>query len=84
MIEGLITEQRVINGRTRDIIVSGKPTWGWYGVDRAQEDIDTHTLPVFKRECQHDLATDKSGLVLSRYDDAVHVTHGLSLNKSSK
>lgn len=73
MVKGLVTEEKTINGRVRDVIVSGSPTWEVCGLDRAQEDIDTYTLKVFNAECQHDLSSDKSGLMLPEFSDAVHV-----------
>lgn len=70
----LKTEKREINGRQRDIVLDGEITWpGNDSLDRVQEDIDTYTLPVFLRECNHQLAVDRTGLVLSPWDDAIHV-----------
>ncbi|MBA3765386.1 MAG: hypothetical protein H0W99_00075 [Acidobacteria bacterium] len=75
MVENLVTERITDDrGRVRDMVRSGKPTWEWYGLDRAQSDIDTYTLEVFQRECQHDLTSGgKDGLVLRHYNDGVHV-----------
>lgn len=73
-VENLVTEQQTINGRQRDIVISGDVTWpGNDSLERVQEDIDTVTLIVFMREYQHDLAVDRAGLVLSRWEDRVHV-----------
>lgn len=70
----LRTEQRTVNGRPRDIVLSGEVTWpGNDSLERVQEDIDTYTLPVFLKECQHELHVDRSGLVLSPWDDQIHV-----------
>lgn len=70
----LRTEQRQVNGRQRDFVLSGEVTWpGNDSLERVQEDIDTYTLVVFKRECQHQLIVDKTGLVLSPWDDQIHV-----------
>lgn len=70
----LKTEKREINGRQRDIVLSGEVTWpGNDSLERVQEDIDTYTLPVFLKECQHVLAVDRSGLVLSPWEDQIHV-----------
>jgi hypothetical protein len=71
----LKTERREVNGRQRDIVLEPcEVTWpGNDSIERVQEDIDTYTLPVFKRECQHELQVDRTGLVLSPWDDAIHV-----------
>lgn len=70
----LKTERREVNGRQRDIVLSGTVTWpGNDSLERVQEDVDTYTLPVFLKECQHQLHVDKSGLVLSPWDDQIHV-----------
>lgn len=70
----LKTERREVNGRQRDIVLSGDVTWpGNDSLERVQEDIDTYSLPVFLKECQHELHVDKSGLVLSPWEDKIHV-----------
>jgi hypothetical protein len=70
----LKTDRQIINGRPRDIVLSGEVTWpGNDSLERVQEDIDTYTLPVFLKECQHQLHIDRTGLVLSPWDDAIHV-----------
>ena len=73
-VRELVTEQRTVNGRQRDIVLSGEVTWpGNDSLERVQEDIDTFTLPVFLKECQHELHVDKSGLVLTPWLDKIHV-----------
>lgn len=71
----LKTERREVNGRQRDIVLEPcEVTWpGNDSMALVQEDIDTYTLPVFLRECQHQLQVDKTGLVLSPWDDPIHV-----------
>lgn len=71
----LKTEKREINGRQRDIVLEPcEVTWpGNDSMERVQEDIDTYTLPVFLKECQHELHVDRSGLVLSPWEDRIHV-----------
>lgn len=71
----LKTEKQEINGRWRDVVLDPcVVTWpGNDSKERVQEDIDTYTLPVFLKECQHQLHIDKSGLVLSPWDDNIHV-----------
>lgn len=61
------------NGRQLDIIVGGTCTWPADTLEVCQEDIFTYTLPVFRRECQNELLVDRAGLVLSRWDDSIHV-----------
>lgn len=74
-VVALNTEKREVNGRQRDIVLEPcEVTWpGNDSMERVQEDIDTYTLPVFKRECQHELLVDRTGLVLSPWDDLIHV-----------
>jgi hypothetical protein len=66
-------ERKGDDGRIRDVITSGTPTWPGYGRDRCQEDIDDYTLPVFKRECQHDLRGSREGRMLKPWNEDVHV-----------
>lgn len=74
MVEGLETEKVLQpDGRLRDVIIAGVPTWPFYDLERAQNDIDIFTLPVFLRECQHDLTGERTEKVLSNWDDDVHV-----------
>lgn len=72
-VQNLKTEQRTVKGRQRDFIIGGECTWPADSLEVCQEDIDTYTLMVFLRECQHQLAVDRSGLVLSPWDDSIHV-----------
>ena len=72
-IRDLKTETRTIDGIVKDVIVSGEPTWPAYGLARAQQDIDAMTLEAFLAECQHEVDQAKSGLVLSHWDERVHV-----------
>ena len=73
-VRNLVTEQQTVKGRQRDIVISGEVTWpGNDSLERVQEDIDTFTLPVFLKECQHELHVDRSGLVLTPWVDKIHV-----------
>lgn len=72
-VENLKTETQEKNGRQLDIIIGGTCTWPADTIEICQEDIFTYTLPVFKRECQNELLVDRAGLVLSRWDDSIHV-----------
>jgi hypothetical protein len=72
-VKGLKTEEVNINGRIVDKIVAGTPTWPGYDLNRCQEDIDTYGLSAFKRECQHELNADTSGLMLKSYNREIHV-----------
>lgn len=73
-INCLKTERQTINGIVRDMIVAGEPTWPQaYGLERAQQDIDTYTLEAFEAECQHNVEQQKSGLILPEWDERVHV-----------
>lgn len=68
-----VYEQRTVNGIVKDIIVSGKPTWRVWTLDRVQNEIDTMGLPAFERECNHEVEASKEGVILYNYDDNVHV-----------
>lgn len=72
-VRNLVTEQRTIDGRIRDIYVSGEPTWKVWDAQRIQDEIDAMTLPVFNTECQHEVEQSKEGMILHNYDDNVHV-----------
>lgn len=72
-VEGLKTEEVTVDGRIRDRIISGECTWPGYGLDRCQQDINDYTLPVFMKECQHDLHSDRTGLMLKAWNPEVHV-----------
>ena len=50
----LVTEERVQpDGTTRDVIVSGTPTWEGLDLAACQAKIDDDTLPAFLSESQH-------------------------------
>lgn len=72
-IRNLQTEPRTVDGVLKDVVLAGEPTWRLYGLDRAQSDIDTYGLEAFMAENQHDVAQQKSGLVLPEWDEKVHV-----------
>jgi hypothetical protein len=61
------------NGIPRDVIISGTPTWPWYDLKRAQEEIDNIGLDAFLSECQHDVDQDRADAVVPEYDDSVHI-----------
>ena len=67
-----VFETRTVNGIVKDVIVSGRPTWRVWTLERVQNEIDTMGLPAFNRECQHLVEDDREGRILSNYDDAIH------------
>jgi hypothetical protein len=69
----LVTETRESEGLVRDVIISGKPTWKFYDLDRCQEEIDTIGLEAFEAECQHDIDRHRGGLIMAPFDEAVHL-----------
>lgn len=74
-VEGLDTDARERpDGQIEDRIIAGVPTWpAGYGLDRAQEDINTFTLETFLSECQHDLTAKKAGRIMWMFDKDVHL-----------
>ncbi len=72
-IRGMETELRTIDGIQHDVIVKGEPTWPFYDIKRAQEEIDTIGISAFNAECQHNVDGDKAGAILPDYDEAVHI-----------
>lgn len=66
-------EVQTVGGIVKDVIVGGTPTWAFYNLERCQEEIETIGLEAFKRECQHEVAQSKEGLIAHRFDDEVHV-----------
>jgi hypothetical protein len=74
MVDGLETKkEKQPDGRVRDVIIKGVPTWPYYSLRRAQADIDNYTLPVFMRECQHDFTGERTELVFQNWRDEIHV-----------
>lgn len=69
----LVTEQQTVGGIVKDVYVSGKPTWHIWDARRIQDEIDTEGLESFKRECNHEVAQSKEGVIFYNYDDNVHV-----------
>jgi len=72
-VRNLVTEQKTVGGIVKDIVVSGKPTWKIWTLERVQDEIDTYGLDAFLRECQHEVEQDRKGLVLQAWNDSVHV-----------
>lgn len=72
-IRGLETEQRVVNGIIKNIIVAGKCTWRGWDLERAQDEINTYGLPAFMAEMQHDVEASDEGLILHNWRDETHV-----------
>lgn len=67
-------EVRTINGIVKDVITGGTPTWAEVmDIQGCQEELDRIGLPAFMKECQHELDSDKIGLIFKNYDDLVHV-----------
>lgn len=79
-VTNLVTEPRTIDGVVHDVITAGQPTWDWYDLTRAQEEIDAIGLNSFIAECQHDVDVDKSGAVLPEYDETVHLVEWQDFN----
>jgi len=69
---GLETEEKVVDGRVRDVVIAGTPTWKVWDRQRIQDEIDTMTLPVFLTECQHLVEQSKEGRFHKTYADSVH------------
>ncbi len=72
-VRDLITEQRTVGGIVKDFVVSGKPTWRVWSLQRVQDEIDTSGLPSFLREYQHEVERSKEGVIVHTFDDDVHV-----------
>lgn len=70
---GLTVELQTHNGIPRDVITAGTPTWPWYDIKRAQEEMDNIGLEAFLAEVQHDVDQDTAGAVLPEYDDSTHL-----------
>lgn len=60
------------DGRVRDIIQSGVPTWEGQNLEDCQRQINTYGLASFKTESQHEVHT-KEGLVYNEFDHNRHV-----------
>lgn len=72
-VRDLVIEQRTMSdGKIKDVVVSGKPTWRVWNLQRVQDEIDTMELPVFLTEMQHEVEQSKTGLMHKKYDDNVH------------
>lgn len=55
-VEGLVTRHEVgADGKGRDVIVAGVPTWPVQSMERLQQKIDDWGLPSFLSEAQHDV-----------------------------
>jgi hypothetical protein len=72
-ILNLETQPRTVDGILKDIVIGGEPTWAAYDLARAQSDIDTIGLEAFEAEHQHNIAQQKSGMVLPEFDERVHI-----------
>lgn len=72
-IRNLVTKTSTVDGIVKDVIVSGQPTWPAWGLDRAQQTLDTVGIESFKAEYQHEVDQSKEGLVLQNWNDSVHV-----------
>jgi len=72
-ILNLVTETREKDGIVRDVIMAGEPTWKFYDMDRAQEEVDTIGLDSFEAECQHNIELHKGGLIMASFDEDVHL-----------
>lgn len=69
----LRTERKIVDGIICDVIVSGEPTWPWYDIKRAQEEINTIGLSSFLAECQHEVDQDQADLILPEFNEQVHL-----------
>lgn len=72
-VRHLRTEERTVNGIVKDVVIEGEPTWHLYGLDRAQEDINTYGLPSFMAENQHDVNIKLEGAIFGEWDELYHV-----------
>lgn len=72
-VRNLETDERTVNGIVKDVIIAGEPTWHLYGIDRAQEDIDTYGLDSFMAENQHDVTVKLTGAIFQEWDELYHV-----------
>lgn len=72
-VEGLEYEDRVVDGRPRTVITAGKSTWKAWTMAQIQNEVDLVTIETFELEYQHNVDKRKTGLVLDRYDPAVHL-----------
>lgn len=72
-VYNMVTEPRTIDGVIHDVIISGEPSWEWYDLKRAQEEIDTIGLNAFEIECQHNVDVDKAGQILPEWNEEVHI-----------
>ncbi len=65
--------EKTVGGITKDYVISGTPTWKFYGIERCNEEIDTGGgLSAFMTENQHDVKQSAEGLVHKKFNDAVH------------
>lgn len=80
-VRDLVTEQQTIDGIIHDVVLSGSPTWDWYDLHRVQNEIDTIGLDAFLVECQHAVDQDRAGVILSQYNESVHVIKRSEFNR---
>ncbi len=71
-VRNLVTQQITVDGIIKDVYVSGEPTWHIWDADRINDEIGSEGLPAFLRECQHEVAQDRRGLMHKAYNDDVH------------
>lgn len=57
----------------RHVIVSGTPNWAYFDMQAAQKFLDDSGPLHWQAEYQHNFTLQRQGLVLSNYDDDVHV-----------
>jgi hypothetical protein len=72
-IRGLQTEPQIDgDGRQRDIIAEGTPTWEGRPIEIYQKKINDQGLATFLKECQHEVVKTESRLVYA-FDEKKHV-----------
>lgn len=61
-IEGLVIEQREVDGKTKATITAGESTWPAKSIDDLQHDLDDMGQTAFLAEKQHDVAVMDGGI----------------------
>lgn len=72
-VRNMVTEPRTVDGFVRDIMIAGQSSWRGWNHLRIQDEINAMGLPAFLRECQHEVESDRAGLVMQNWNDRVHV-----------
>ena len=79
-VRGLKTrEEPLPDGRLRNVIIEGEPTWAGKDLEICQSEIDDFGLESFLRECQHE--TGAGGLLFPKFSEAFHVCEPFAVPK---